>query len=1364
MADIRLAKPAAGAAETVPCAPEARFVFDFPATDATLARDGDNLAIQFEDGSRLNLEGFYTEYNEENLPSFSIDGTEVAAADFFAAMNEPDLMPAAGPGAGTTPTGGRFHEWGDASLAAGIDHLNGLDWGFSRSFEWEDHPNAVGGGDDEGALFARGPVNTVPGIEVPVPGEPEPGPDTPGNSSPYIPNTNDAAIVVDEGALEGKGSGLHKGHGAKGTGDFVADVHDEAGGSIELSFGETTVRLEIPRDGTPRIDLPEGTPTFTVNGVEIAINGAVSDGNGKWTVNYSYELKSSIYHDAEKEEGQAKFDSGIAITVTDGSGDVAEGRLSVEVHDDGPVITVDAPHAESDHAYTLTGTGSFNFGADDAWSEQAATPDGSSSQSLTVTMTRGGKTFTATVNEPSADGTFTFELGEGAGAITLTPQPDTNGQFSFTYTTPQDSPLNSSSTELDYTFDFKITDVDGDKATAQVGCTIRPTDMTVIPTPETPDTPFEADINNIVIGSTTEGLQPATNYNMAFLFDLAGSSSVKHVSSQPDKNWVPDTVEKKFTYIDFSGTETPIQTYTQTDESNTEQHYALLGTNDGNNTQYYDITELYNATQNTIEYIKSVMDTTSGNGIPPDSTVHVLLAGFDLKIESAMEFTITRDGSDAPTILVRPFESQTLKLKDTGEKVTLGVSVGSAGEALFSQPKEGPTGAEVNAWLDGIFTKFMSTALYNLNSAFSNSDCAYTYAGTNIDNALGLANGWFQNLPNPDGLPSDQVVNKTFLLSDGGPTAHNKPVPEGFLEYYNAFAGKGGNNFAYNVYAITDYWIGDTNGDWASSVLGTGLANPTWADVAWKPGQVALVKLDNGNEGTNYLVINQLGLVCGTTVTPTSELTAASQLKYSYSDGTGYQTSIPVVMDWVQDKGYFGPCLATGNTYHNGPGGNNNTMSDADALGGISDIVEGTNKGANDLKEISSLTVIKFGDANLGGDLDGYASTTTGGAADKIIMGQDTWQFLPEYINSHLPHAVDDVVASGAGDDILFGDAIAPGEAFLNAEKKFDSGCVESANVAALAALAGLGEDANANPAKIAAKIWNNSDEIAGELDRDDSNPGGSDTLIGGADNDLLYGMNGNDVLFGDGDNTSPEQLAGIIGSLQKGNVDAKADALVTAMKEITGENSQKFDLLGKAIDEKFSDDAEKDGNDKLYGGNGDDVLLGMGGDDRLMGGAGDDYLFGGAGNDYLDGGAGKDYLNGGAGSDLLVYDAEDYLIDGGNNIDFLLTDKDNVSLGTLENVRNVEILLKGEGAMSLTRMEELAEKYGIEMSADGNSLTLTMGETNGWTAKDDGTYIHHDENGEVDLTMETANLTVRESDSDEAAQAAQTLTLSAQG
>lgn len=55
--------------------------------------------IQFDDGSSIELSDFYTQYSQESMPDFEVDGTLVAGTDFFNAFG-PDLMPAAGPGRG----------------------------------------------------------------------------------------------------------------------------------------------------------------------------------------------------------------------------------------------------------------------------------------------------------------------------------------------------------------------------------------------------------------------------------------------------------------------------------------------------------------------------------------------------------------------------------------------------------------------------------------------------------------------------------------------------------------------------------------------------------------------------------------------------------------------------------------------------------------------------------------------------------------------------------------------------------------------------------------------------------------------------------------------------------------------------------------------------------------------------------------------------------------------------------------------------------------------------------------------------------------------------------------------------------------
>ena len=174
------------------------------------------------------------------------------------------------------------------------------------------------------------------------------------------------------------------------------------------------------------------------------------------------------------------------------------------------------------------------------------------------------------------------------------------------------------------------------------------------------------------------------------------------------------------------------------------------------------------------------------------------------------------------------------------------------------------------------------------------------------------------------------------------------------------------------------------------------------------------------------------------------------------------------------------------------------------------------------------------------------------------------------------------------------------------------------------------------------------------------------------------------------------------------------------------------------------------DGNDTITGSSADDVIFGQEGNDTIHGGAGDDVIYGGsgndtihggAGNDYIDGGAGNDMLYGGAGNDIIVYDAHDVLVDGGEGIDFMVSADKGLTLDTLlaggENkplVQNVEVLITGEAALSLTSMEQLANDYGISINVDaGGNETLTLDMTK-WTEHSDGTY---DFNGEADLTLQ---------------------------
>ena len=217
----------------------------------------------------------------------------------------------------------------------------------------------------------------------------------------------------------------------------------------------------------------------------------------------------------------------------------------------------------------------------------------------------------------------------------------------------------------------------------------------------------------------------------------------------------------------------------------------------------------------------------------------------------------------------------------------------------------------------------------------------------------------------------------------------------------------------------------------------------------------------------------------------------------------------------------------------------------------------------------------------------------------------------------------------------------------------------------------------------------------------------GDDIISGGLGNDTLYGGTGDDILFGDEDKLS--EIRSVLG-ISEGS---DAPDIIEAIK-------------GAANDEdaltKFINAVAGEGN---------------GGDDQLFGGSGDDLLFGMGGNDYLSGGEGEDFLFGGSGNDIIVYDKNDYLVDGGSGIDFMVSDDNTLMLDDiLDNkdtkagplVNSIEVLITGEGALDLTNINQLAEKYGITLgeNADGEeTLSLDMSkwtqdsETNTYTSND---------------------------------------------
>ncbi|QNV07071.1 immunoglobulin-like domain-containing protein [Shewanella algae] len=193
------------------------------------------------------------------------------------------------------------------------------------------------------------------------------------------------------------------------------------------------------------------------------------------------------------------------------------------------------------------------------------------------------------------------------------------------------------------------------------------------------------------------------------------------------------------------------------------------------------------------------------------------------------------------------------------------------------------------------------------------------------------------------------------------------------------------------------------------------------------------------------------------------------------------------------------------------------------------------------------------------------------------------------------------------------------------------------------------------------------ADELADAiLGNEITNMPGSDTLDGGAGNDIIFGdVIRFDGIQGQGYNALKAFIAGELG---------QSDVTDAEIHNYISEHSNLFDKS-----------SANDKGDIIRGGDGSDILFGQGGSDELYGGNGNDMLFGGNGNDLLVGGNGDDWLTGGQGVDTFSWKAGET---GTDHITDFELNKDQLNLSDL---------LLGEEHNSL-------EQYFEFSVADGNT------------------------------------------------------------
>ncbi|SDG04077.1 VCBS domain-containing protein, partial [Desulfovibrio legallii] len=405
MTEIKVPRPQAGQrVEIVPSA-EGRLALAFALQDAGIVRQGSDLVFMFPDGGSVVLVGFY-DLPADHLPEFAVDGVVVSGEEFFAALNNPDLMPAAGQL--TAPHTGSLDaldfNGAPPSLVGGLDHLPGTG-GSGRDLFGES------GGGRQAGDFGGGPV---------IPGTPSPAPRGGDNPMPPQQPAPDHSVRLEALAQQDQSGQSRPGPGGPAPVAQTLEVH-EAG----LASGSAP-GTGASADGGLRVFAPDGVGSIVINGVTVWANGRLAQDSvdvpgGTLSVafdprsgalTYAYQLDTALDH------GTDSLTNDVTVTVTDRDGDRAQATLHLTVEDDSPRIESFAATATDQIAPTasgnvLAGAAAGADGAHFAWTSEAQSAYG------TVTL--------------NADGAYSFTAG-GDAAKALGAGQSVQQSFSYSYT------------------------------------------------------------------------------------------------------------------------------------------------------------------------------------------------------------------------------------------------------------------------------------------------------------------------------------------------------------------------------------------------------------------------------------------------------------------------------------------------------------------------------------------------------------------------------------------------------------------------------------------------------------------------------------------------------------------------------------------------------------------------------------------------------------------------------------------------------------------------------------------------------------------------------------------------------------------
>ena len=1228
------------------------------------------------------------------------------------------------------------------------------------------------------------------------------------------PEGSEADIVVDEGSQPEHGGEVH--HGQSGSGSFIVDLHGEDG---TITVGGFTIAIENGVATTS--GSAQGVYGVTLSNVQAELV------NGKWTVNYVYELSGRQEHGADGTATDESLTGNLPITVTDATGGKATGSISVTVHDDEPSISV------SDMSSTVVpGSGAGNL----ADGEKASFTDAAmAGQQIVqgsqlggwdgVTMYAGKVIYTqdavgnTVIAENGLDISANYSLKYSTYAITpgkpasdwglMVSSPDDaqaweinvskdgqtseavifdlDGQLAYGVTIDfgafyNGKPGAEGTTQWDHVSEKALvtfyrdgeivgsTIVEGNSSTGTF--TLNSSDVVLggfdkvvisavdnrtaeymdehsdftiqgIDFITKRDDPFIVSEGKVTAASGADGFADAYT-DIHARFDLAGMVNEGTLSADGTSGIITVLVDGQQTDVTLTLREgaSGDSILTGTLESGEQLFTATLG-KDGNwSMEQYEDFRVTDGTGEGSNQFELVFKTEDADGDVDSTTVNVPLEVVD---QTPATDTSIGNGDDTITIT-------------GGEGIAGTVAAGDSGGMTEGQQLE----ANYNV----CFILDMSTSMTKNHIGGSGSDSGLNRlqaAELSIQNFIGSIAG---NTEFTDGSVTVAVIpfaekaanpiEITITKESGGTTySYNNHTYTSFDSVSNQlvdainkanvddkFVTDYGPAFseAANWYNQLDDRVESATGnityfltDGRPAGFGTDYADKDDYERAWEGYQKLLAA-----QGDGHIDIHAIGF-------------GKDLLDTDMENLAMFDNTAQAVGDAHVANGYFEASngIYTPVTYEHPESIDRSATYYVETQGGLQEVTYSSSRGEWGYRS----GWFSWTQVNEGSLLEQVIVPVTGGTSQQVTdTGSLTAAFTSGFNPGALVAAGDDTITAAESDSsvIIYGDV-------MNTDRlRYE--LVQNEAIAFALVAAGIDYGSGS---EVFQWLEGNGDRLTGDyagwthddtlkymlehaeelgyetrvdgngefylvtadgtvlnmdgteanvgLDSLTGRGGGNDTIIGSQADDVIYGQEGNDLLVGDAPSESGE--GSTVGSIEG-----------TTVASIKAMDTDGLDAFIQSVE-----GTDADGDDRLFGGTGDDVLLGMGGDD------------------YIDGGAGEDAIFGGSGNDIIVYDSNDYLVSGGSGIDFMVSDNSTLTLTELLSggkdgkdgpiVDSIEVLLKGDAALSLTSIQELADKYGITLGTnDAGQETLTL-DMSKWTAQQDGSY---DFKGDADLTLET--------------------------